>query len=199
MTTLPGVDGRCDDSAYTEAGHAVDSNISFYAGMNGNYLYICIWVTLDTTSELTDVGRIYFDGLHDQGTAPGTDDRNYSVSQSNATTFSRGDGATWVSCGSWCDPSDDARYWFGANVSYEFKVNNTEAWNGSSTLAGFAIRIHDAGPPALYYWGADNVNTEDPSTWGQILAPEFHDLLVPVAVVGIIYFVARRRRRDADS
>jgi hypothetical protein len=29
--------------------------------------------------------------------------------------------------------------------------------------------------------------------------PEFHEILLPIAVVGVIYFVARRRRRDADS
>ncbi|HTD80960.1 MAG TPA: hypothetical protein VK723_02290, partial [Thermoplasmata archaeon] len=89
--------------------------------------------------------------------------------------------------------------------SYEFKIHYLDVWNttspSSSQRAGFAILVFDSGTGTTYRWGSDQVQVEtlDLNTWGHLDAPEFHDLLVPVAVVGIIYFVARRRRRDADS
>jgi len=84
--------------------------------------------------------------------------------------------------------------------NFEFAIHQDDAWSDVSLAAGLAVRTHDGdGVTPDRTWGSDAVDTEDPDSWGHILAPEFHDLLVPVAVVGVIYFVARRRRRNADS
>ncbi|HTD80883.1 MAG TPA: hypothetical protein VK723_01905, partial [Thermoplasmata archaeon] len=67
-------------------------------------------------------------------------------------------------------------------------------------IAGFAVIATDFSGGGKSTWGSTSPPADtNPDTWGHILAPEFHDIILPVAVVGVIYFIARRRRRDADS
>jgi hypothetical protein len=86
---------------------------------------------------------------------------------------------------------------------YEFKIRFANVWGADSpsanARAGFAVRALDIGG-STFTWGSTNPPADvDPSTWGHLDIPEFQDLVVPVAVVGVIYFVARRRRRNEDS
>jgi hypothetical protein len=202
------VDGNCATTAteYDGAGLFDDPGIAGRVGTSGSYVFICIDVTADTDDEAaTDQGTIYFDTLHDGGTAPQTDDRRFSVlSGSSALLSDMGDGATWVACISPdCDTGNLAAGAFtGGHEVYEFKIRFANVWGDDAPapdqVAGFAVRAIDFGGAVTTWGSTDPPSDTDPGTWGHVVAPEFHDVIVPVAVVGVIYLIARRRRRDAD-
>lgn len=207
LSGTPTVDGNCADSVYSEAGSFSDADISGKAGMNGLYVYICIDVTADTDNDaLSDSGYIYFDTSHNGGTTPQTDDRRfYTLSGFTSIISHKGDGSTWVLCGGTdCDSGNAAAGAFtGGHEVYEFKIRFANVWGtdspSSSQRAGFAVIAFDTSGPNTYTWGSTDPPTDtSPDTWGHIDVPEFTDLLIPIAIVGVIYFIGRRRRRAAD-
>jgi len=215
MSSAPNVNGDCTDTAYDEAGSFVQGNMTIKAGTNGGFVYLCIQATADTSDNgATDFAYIHFDRDDSGAPGPSGGDRRFQLDGSDVLTPFRGNSANdaWESCPTndppsalECDLLNDANAGFVTFQSYEFKIHYLDVWNttspSSSQRAGFAILVFDSGTGTTYRWGSDQVQVEtlDLNTWGHLDAPEFHDLLVPVAVVGIIYFVARRRRRDADS
>lgn len=205
LSGAPLVDGDCSDGVYAGAGVFSNGNLSGKAGTSGSDVYICIDATIDTTSSGTDVGYIYFDRNHDGGTAPQTGDRRFYVfSGSTVLISNKGDGAGWVACGTDCASNAAEGKFTGGHEVYEFRIAFTDVWGTSSPnpgqTAGFAVIGFDTTGSNTYTWGSNSPPDDlKPNTWGHIVAPEFHDILVPVTVVGVIYFVARRRRRNADS
>ena len=118
---------------------------------------------------------------------------------------SKGNGLIWVPCAPTCDGSEAAAGAFtGGHEVYEFKIRFNDTWGtdapGSNQEAGFAVIATDVTGGATDTWGSTDPPTDlVPDSWGHIDAPEFSEILVPIAVVGVIYLVARRRRRDEDS
>ena len=82
---------------------------------------------------------------------------------------------------------------------YEFKIGFADVWGSNTTTAneraGFAIVARNVVGPVTYTWGADNVNEDNPSTWGHLEIPEFRDLLLPVATLLLLGLLRRRRRQ----
>ena len=207
LSSAPTVDADCTDSVYSEAGTFSDTGISGKVGTFSLFVYICIDVTGDTTDDSTlDSGYIYFDTQHDGGGTPQTDDRRFNVrSDSTALGSMMGDGSTWAPCSSpECHSANQAEGAFmSGHEVYEFKVRFANVWGTDSPAdgdrAGFAVRALDS-TTATYTWGStDPPDDASPDTWGHLDIPEFTDIVLPVAVVGVIYLVARRRRRDEDS
>ena len=152
-------------------------------------------VTADATRDVGDYAEVVFDRAHDGAFPPSADDRMFSIGSATFQTFA-GDGSSWQPCASACDPADVGIGTFASgNPHYEFRISEADVWSSPDT--GSSLRAHDAGAGVDIVWGATGVGTlsSDP---GPVPLPEFHEMLVPVAVVGIIYFVARRRGRDAD-
>ena len=79
LSGAPTVDGNCGDSVYSGAGTFSDTGLSGKVGTSATYVYVCIDVTSDTTSESTDIANIYFDTQHNGGGTPQTDDRKFGV------------------------------------------------------------------------------------------------------------------------
>jgi len=202
------VDGNCATTGgeYTGAGSFSNGNMSGFTGTSGSYVFVCVSVTADTTNDVLDAGTIYFDTQHNGGGTPQTDDRKFSVLLGGTLVSYKGDNTAWIPCTSpACDSGNVAAGAFtGGHPVYEFKIRFNNTW-GTDTpapnqVAGFAVLALDITGATTYTWGSASPPTDTvPDTWGHINAPEFTDILVPIAVVGVIYLLARRRRRDADS
>ncbi|TLZ66750.1 MAG: hypothetical protein E6K16_01755 [Methanobacteriota archaeon] len=202
------VDGNCAtvSGEYDGAGSLSNVNMSGKVGTNGTYVFVCVDVTIDNTNDVADAGTVYFDQDHNAGAFPSGDDRKFHVVGSTLTSF-RGNGATWVPCvAPDCDTTNNtaAGAFQTDHEVYEFKIRAKDVWGSDNPAqgktSGFAIIAFNASEAKDYTWGSATPPSDlVPDSWGHILAPEFHDLVVPVAVVGVIYFIARRRRRDADS
>ena len=199
------VDGNCVSGEYDGAGTFDDPGITGRVGTASTYVYICIEVTGDIDDDATDSGYIYFDNAHDGGTSPDADDhRFYVISGVPGLISHQGTGSGWGSCTD-CDSANGGAGEFrtGPNRQvYEFKIRYLNVWGtdspSSSQEAGFAVIAHDIGG-SDYTWGSTSPPSDtDPSTWGHLDIPEFRDVLIPIAIVGVIYFIGRRRRRAAD-
>ena len=206
LSGAPTVDGDCSDSVYSGAGTFSTADLNGVVGTSALYVYICIDVTSDTTSEGTDNANIYFDTQHNGGATPQTDDRKFGVfSNTSVLIASKGNGLIWVPCAPICGGAEAAAGAFtGGHEVYEFKIRFNDTWGtdtpSGNQEAGFAVIAKDVTGGATYTWGSTDPPTDlVPNSWGHIDAPEFSEILVPVAVVGVIYLVARRRRRDEDS
>jgi hypothetical protein len=191
---------------YAGAGSLSNGNMSGKVGTNGTYVFVCVDVTIDNTDNALDSGTLYFDQDHNAGALPSADDRKFKVVGSTLTSF-MGNGVTWVACVlPDCDTTNNTaqRGFQASHDVYEFKVRAKNVWGtdtpGQGKTSGFAVIAFNASEAKDYTWGSATPPSDlVPNSWGHILAPEFHDIILPVAVVGVIYFVARRRRRDADS
>ena len=206
LSGAPTVDGNCGDSVYSGAGTFSDTGLSGKVGTSATYVYVCIDVTSDTTQQAADIGNIYFDTQHNGGATPQTDDRKFGVfSGTSVLVASKGNGVLWVPCAPTCDGAEaGAGAFTGGHEVYEFKIRFNDTWGNDTPSynaeAGFAVIATDATGPTTYTWGSTDPPMDlVPNSWGHIDAPEFSEILVPIAVVGVIYFIARRRRRDADS
>ena len=103
-----------------------------------------------------------------------------------------------MSCTADCDSLDTGKGNFNNTVqTYEFMIRFKDIWGtdspAASQTAGFAIVAFNNAVPATYTWGSDNVDENNPNSWGLLEIPEFPNLLV--AAVGIIVVVGWIRRR----
>ncbi|HEY4704852.1 MAG TPA: hypothetical protein VII27_03855, partial [Thermoplasmata archaeon] len=208
LSAQPTVNGACSDAEYSDVGGAKDdlNNLTLYAGMYSDYLYICTIVKWDTsngsTGTPTDYGVIVFDRFHNGGANPQTDDRMFWVNLTSSDLWdNKGSGSAWVDCGTSCNAGDAARGAFdGTHPNYEFKIFKDDVVVSGSTTAGFGLLAFNNENSTFVRWGSlsEPVDMNKPDSWGHITVPEFTDLLVPIAIVGVIYFIGRRRRRAAD-
>jgi len=203
------VDGNCAtvSGEYAGAGSLSNGNMSGKVGTNGTYVFVCVDVTIDNTNDTLDAGTLYFDQDHNAGPFPSGDDRKFRILPGGTLASFMGNGVTWVAC---VDPDCDTTNNTAAGAFqtdhevYEFKIRAQNVWGTDSPpqgkTSGFAVIAFNASNLINYTWGSATPPSDlVPDSWGHILAPEFQDILVPVAVVGVIYFIARRRRRNEDS
>ncbi len=206
LTNVPTIDGSCDvgGGEYDGSDQGSNANITFYLGRRDEiqYVYACVQVTADGTSNALDWGELVFDTNHDGGSTPQADDRRFRVfGGSSVLIREKGDGTGWTSCGSDCDPGDQATGAFtnGEEV-YEFRIRYSDVWGTNSPSgnqrAGFAIQAHNEDASADYTWGSTNVDENVPNTWGHIDIPELPGFAFLAAVAGAVF--ARRRRRPAN-
>jgi hypothetical protein len=200
LTAAPAVDGSCSESEYVQAGGLRRDlgGLIILAGRAGGMLYLCLIVTADTTPDAGDYSQVVFDRAVDGTLPPGTDDRMFSVAMGSTDLQAMaGDGASWRACGTDCDPADSGVGRFvSGSPHYEFSISEADVWSASPSV-GSSFRAHDALGGVDVVWGTTGIGITSSSP-GPVPLPEFHEILLPVAVVGIIYFVARRRRRDAN-
>lgn len=211
LAGAPAIDGACSDGVYGDAGLFSSGGIAGKVGTYSSFVYICIEATSDSTSESSDVARIYFDRDHDGGTGPTPGDRRFAIaSASNVNESLRGDnaGASWEACPPSSSPSvtqchadNRAVGAFSSHEFYEFKVHYLDVWNtttpSQSSPAGFTVIVTDnnGGSPTTYTWGSSSPPTDlGPNTWGHLEIPEFRDMALPVAGLIVLFLILRRRR-----
>ena len=201
LDATPSLDGVCGASEYSGGGVQDLGNLTLSVGLDGGYLYACGIVKWDTSSSLGDYGVIVFDRSHDGGLLPRADDRRFWINLTSSTVWTaQGNGVTWVNCAD-CAGTDAAQATFvGSHPNYEFKIAEADVVVPGNVTAGFAFVAFNGENATFVRWGSTSALVEPniPASWGHITVPEFSDLLAPVLVVGVIYFIARRRRRDAD-
>jgi hypothetical protein len=206
LTNVPLIDGDCATPPgveYDGANSYGTADFTFRIGRRSDlqFAFVCVTVDADTTSNALDWGELLFDTGHGGGNTPQDDDRRFRI-YSSLTPLSpeKGDGTTWVACGTSCDGGDVARgaYTNGIEV-YEFRIRFSDVWGTNSPTpnqrAGFAVVVHDEDGPVDYAWGNDSVDEMDPATWGHVDIPEFPGLLVVGAVLPVLLWIDRRRRR----
>jgi len=209
LVNEPVVDGRCPTLPGEYDGAALGGNpdLSFRIGRWDltEYVYICITATADATdNDWADLADIMFDTDHKGGADPQVDDRLFRTFNSNGVNYIemyQGNGAFWDFCFD-CDPFNDAAgdFRFG-HPNYEFKIRYTDVWGTlnprPNQVAGFAIVIWDASPPAIYSWGSAAVDENVPNTWGHIIIPEFPAMAVAAGTAIIpLAFLGRSRGRN---
>ena len=201
LNSSPALDGKCGDAAYSDAGKVFKPpNYEFYVGHRLGRVYICIRF-YDSTNDTGDLVDLVFDTMHNDTQFPQVDDRHYQLPSNSNTPFmvkEAGNGAGWGPCGSCA--GDQAKSAFDvANNSqvYEFTLTKTNVWATLNTegRAGFAIHLFNWTGTFSYYWGATNVDINNPDTWGHIDIPEFPAILVPIIVTVMLARPRRKRRR----
>jgi len=199
LNSVPALDGKCGDGAYSNAGKVFKSNYEFYVGHRLSRVYICIKFS-DSSNDTGDFVDLVFDTMHSGQDFPQPDDRHYELPANSITLVKElGDGSGWVPCGGPCS-GDGAKSAFDvANDSqvYEFRFSQSNVWSPSNTegRAGFAIHLFNWTGTFNYYWGATNVDINKPSTWGHLDIPEFPAILIPILIVVAVGRLWRKRRR----
>jgi len=202
LTNTPTVDGNCGtiSTEYDGADLQSNANLKFFVGRRSgtSRLHVCLEVTADTTDDgVFDSGRLVFDRNHDGGSAPQSDDRRFRVTSGGALTSEKGNGAGWVSCGGSCYSPSGVGAFNNSRQVYEFSASFWDVWGTNSTtanqVAGFAVLAFDDTTFNTYTWGSDNVNQNNPGTWGHIQIPEFSSALVGASLVLAVVLVRRRR------
>ena len=201
LTNVPTVDGNCGTSSneYQGADELSNSNLKFLVGRRSatSRVYVCLEVTADTTDDgAVDSGRLLFDRNHDGGSAPQSDDRRFRVTSGGSLTSEKGNGATWVSCGGSCYSPSAVGAFNNSRQVYEFSISFWDVWGTNSTtvnqVAGFAVLGFDDTTFTTYTWGSDNINQNNPGTWGHLQIPEFPAGLL-AGVPLIVFAIAVRR------
>ncbi|MGQ0796690.1 MAG: hypothetical protein ACT4OI_02320, partial [Methanobacteriota archaeon] len=210
LANEPTIDGSCGTTSteYEGSDAATSANLRFLVGRRStiSYVFVCLEVAADTSNDgVSDWGELLFDQGHEGSSTPQDNDRRFRVTSGAGGTFSqdKGDGSAWTLCGGSCDAGNSARGEFNNSVNevYEFRIRFSDIWGTDSPTdheqAGFALVAFSGTGSATYTWGADNVNEDDPGTWGhlQISAPEFRDILVPVGFIAFLALLRRRRRQ----
>jgi hypothetical protein len=203
LTNVPTVDGSCGTSSseYQGADELSNANLKFLVGRRSatSKVYVCLEVTADTTDDgAVDSGRLVIDRNHDGGSAPQSDDRRFRVTSGGSLTSEKGNGAGWVTCGGSCYSPSAVGAFNNSRQVYEFSLSFWDVWGTNSTtvnqVAGFAVLGFDDTTFTTYSWGSDNVNQNNPGTWGHLQIPEFPGILVACAFVLSTLFVGRREK-----
>ena len=210
LTNEPTLDGSCGTgpAEYEGSDSASNANLKFFVGRRSaiSYLFVCIEVTADTSDDGTsDWGEILFDQEYEGSSTPQANNRRFRVTGAGvAGSFvqDKGDGSAWTSCGASCDTGNTARGRFNgsAHEAYEFKIRFADIWGSdspdASERAGFAIVAFDNLGSVSYTWGADDVNENDPGTWGhlEVSMPEFHEVAAVSASVLLLGLLMKRKR-----
>ena len=207
LTNVPTVDGNCGTSSneYQGADELSNANLKFLVGRRSatSRLYVCLEVTADTTDDgAVDSGRLVFDRNHDGGSSPQSDDRRFRVTSGGSLTSEKGNGAGWVSCSGSCYSPSAVGAFNNSRQVYEFSVSFWDVWGTNSTtvsqVAGFAVLGFDDTTFTTYTWGSDNVNQNNPGTWGHLQIPEFPSMFVAgILVLSVV--LARKRLKGRGS
>jgi len=201
LTNLPTVDGNCGTSSneYQGADERSNANLKFFVGRRSatSRVYLCLEVTADTTDDGTfDSGRLMFDRNHDGGSLPQSDDRRFRVTSGGSLTSEKGNGAAWVSCGGSCYSPSATGAFNNSRQVYEFSISFWDVWATNSTtagqVAGFAVLAFDDTTFTTYTWGSDNVNQNNPGTWGHLQIAEFPAFALPVALAVAAVLACKR-------
>ncbi len=205
LTNIPTVDGNCGTSSseYHGADELSNANLKFLVGRRSasSRVYVCLEVTADTTDDgAVDSGRLVFDRNHDGGSVPQSDDRRFRVTSGGSLTSEKGNGAGWVSCSGSCSSPSAVGAFNNSRQVYEFSISFWDVWGTNSTsanqVAGFAVLGFDDTTFTTYTWGSDNVNQNNPGTWGHLQIPEFPSILVAgVLVLSVVLTRKRIARR----
>ncbi len=197
----PTIDGDWSSTEWQDADSYDTGNITVYTMQDGTNVYICVRVTDDTTYNSGDFVRIAFDTDNEDETGPDQWDKMFGARDPDGSSVIEdfnGDGTTW-------DPSYVSPYFWEANgtrdmsdgnvITFEFLIPFIEVWNtstpSSGQRAGMAIHAHDdRGTGYDFYWGSSNL--DDPSTFGHLDIPEFHDIFLILVMMPIILVMIRR-------
>jgi hypothetical protein len=202
------VDGNCvtSSSEYHGADELSNANLKFLVGRRSatSRVYVCLEVNADTTDDgPVDSGRLVFDRNHDGGSAPQSDDRRFRVTSGGSLTSEKGNGAGWVSCGGSCYSPSAVGAFNNSRQVYEFSLSFWDVWGTNSTsasqVAGFAVLGFDDTTFTTYSWGSDNVNQNNPGTWGHLQVPEFPSILVAGVLVLSVVLTRKRIARRGNT
>ncbi len=201
IVSPPTIDGDWSSTEWQDADSYDTGNITVYTMQDGTNVYICVRITDDTTYNSGDFVRIAFDTDNEDETGPDKWDKMFGARDpdgSSAIEDFNGDGTTW-------DPTYVSPYFWEANgtrdisdgnvITFEFLIPFIEVWNTSTPSpgqrAGMAIHAHDdKGTGYDFYWGSNNL--DDPSTYGHLDIPEFHDILLILIMMPLVLIVIRR-------
>ena len=203
LTNTPTVDGNCGSSGTEYEGSDTYSNadVKFLLGRRSEtqFVFVCLEVTSDGSDNTADWGELLFDQEHNDPSTPQDNDRRFRMTRGGTFSQEKGDGSVWVSCGASCDSGNNAAPAFNnSKETYEFKIRFSDIWGDitpqANERAGFAVMAHNEGT-ADYTWGADNVNQDNPGTWGRLDIPEFPSMFTVfvLVVLGVLFFRPRRR------
>jgi hypothetical protein len=220
LANLPKIDGDCDTSGssfeYMGAYLISDSDYTVYIGHRLNegmppydYLFVCIIVEFDDFPEDGDMVSLYFDTDHGGEVLAQEEDRNFTLGYFGMYMFGQNSGTDnmgmpWKGCGVDCDPNNAADASpMGSSIHYEFKIGFGDVWGqqnpSPNQVAGFAIRMLDAGTGEEQIWGSSNFNHSSPITWGHLnYLPEF-DVIIPIIAMMAIPAIMLRRRNKKNA
>jgi len=203
----PVVDGNCGTTSGEYSGGSVanNGNLRFLVGRSSlvSYVFVCLEVTLDGTNDGTsDWGELLFrQNPSDTSTLPQTGDRRFRATSGVPGSFTQemGNGTVWTSCAGTCDTLNTGKGKFNNSVqTYEFMIRFSDVWGTDTPLpsqtSGFAIVAFNNTGSVTYTWGSDNVDENNPNSWGLVEIPEFPNVVfTAVAIIVVVGWIRRRR------
>lgn len=219
-SSTPTIDGTLSTNEWDDADtYTVDltKDMDVLTMRDDTYVYVAIYSPDDTTTNLGDVGYVYFDCDHDASSNPDANDK--MLRNDSNVVYYEGDGSVWqtttLPTGWSCMRGLTSSY-----RSYEFRVpisdlNETGGFWQDGDEVGFGCCLFNAGAPIdrFWVWYPDNyyqgfappiVYHNKPNTWGDLQfthIPEVNDVIVLVVcllVMNVILF-GKNRRRDDDG
>ena len=203
--TAATIDGDYSAAEWADADSYDTGSVIIYTKHDATYAYFAMVALHDTSLDTDDYGSFVWDTANDGGTAPQTDDKNYTASWDGSDwtyTEQTGDGSIWGSSSTLSAGEFSATYDSGEGyMVYEARIllttlNSNGNFDANDEIIGFAGFTVDGDDSSQGTWPS-SADPDAPNTWGDLYysttdIPEFQMFLIPLIVPIVLIFYRKR-------